>query len=323
MSVVRPWLVVSVVSLLAFPLAAGPDPMPLLQNGKANEALRVLNSQIQNNPNDARAYNLMCRVYFQLEHWDDSIRAAERSVALNADESEYHQWLARAYGKKAEVAGAVTALGLVRKVKSEFEKAVNLDPAGKNLSAHADLAEFYVEAPYVMGGDKGKAKHIADFIMDRDPALGHYVRGQIEEKQNAKDHAEEEYKAAIQASGNLAHYWVMLASFYRRSGRLDDMEAAITKSLNAPRKDGIPLFDGASVLLTAGRNFQQAIRMLRQYLSLDDPGEDGPAFQAHYFLGQLLEKQGDQKGAANEYRAALALASDYRPAQDALAKGSR
>ena len=320
MSVVRPWIVISVVLILAFPLAAGPDAMPLLQNGKADEALRVLNSQIQNNPNDARAYHLMGRVYFQLEHWEDSIRAAEKAVALASDESAYHQWLARAYGKKAEVAGAVTALGLVRKVKAEFEKAVNLDPAGKNLSAHADLAEFYVEAPYVMGGDKGKAKHIADFIMDRDPALGHYVLGQIEEKHNTKDRAEEEYKAAIQASGNMAHYWVMLASFYRRSGRLDDMEAAITRSLNAPRKDGIPFFDGASVLLVGGRNFQQAIRMLRQYLSLDDPGEDGPAFQAHYFLGWLLEKQGDQKGAANEYRAALALASDYRPAQEAMAR---
>jgi tetratricopeptide (TPR) repeat protein len=312
-------------ALLAFPLAAsaGPDAALLLQNGRANEALQVLNSQVQNNPNDARAYNLICRVYFQLEHWDDAIHAAERSVALDSQESEYHQWLARAYGRKAEAAGAVTALTLVRKVKAEFEKAVALDQAGKNLSARADLAEFYIDAPYIMGGDKTKAKHLADFIMNQDPALAHYVRGQLEEKQNAKEHAEEEYKAAIEASGNRAHYWVMLATFYRRSGRLDEMEAAIAKSLSAPRKDGIPLFDGASALLTAGRNFQGAIRMLRQYLSLDDPAEDGPAFQAHYFLGLLLEKQRDLKAAAGEYRAALALASEYRPAQEALARVTR
>ena len=114
-----------------------------------------------------------------------------------------------------------------------------------------------------------------------------------------------------------------LASFYRRAGRLDDMEAAIHSSLTARREEGISLFDGASLLLTAGRNFPEAVKMLRSYLSLEDPAEDGPAFQAHYFLGVLLEKQADIKAAAAEYRAALALASDYKPAQDALARLAR
>jgi tetratricopeptide (TPR) repeat protein len=101
------------------------------------------------------------------------------------------------------------------------------------------------------------------------------------------------------------------------------MEAAITKSLNAPRKDPIALFDGATVLLAAGRNFPEAIRMFQQYLSMADPAEDGPAFRAHYLLGLLREKQGEFKAAADEYRAALALASDYRPAQEALARINR
>ena len=40
-------------------------------------------------------------------------------------------------------------------------------------------------------------------------------------------------------------------------------------------------------------------------------------------LGQLLEQQGDRQGAAREYRAALALASQFRRAQDALTRVSR
>lgn len=320
MSVVRLPAILIALFTLPVSVSAGPDASVLLQSGKANEALRLLNSQVQSNPDDARAYNLMCRVYFQLEHWDDAIRAAEKSVALAPREGEYHQWLARADGKKAESAGAVTAISLVRKVKAEFEKAVALDPEGKNLSAYVDLSEFYIEAPYLMGGDKPKARRLADFIANYDPALAHYVRAMLEEKLNARDRAEQEYKEAIQAGGNQARYWVMLASFYRRAGRFNEMEAAITSSLNAPRKDAIPLFEGASVLLNGGRNFQGAIRMLRQYLSGDDPVEDGPAFQAHYFLGLLLEKQGDAKSAVTEYRAALDLASDYHPAQAGLAR---
>jgi len=318
------WLLVIFLLLLPALGATGEvDPALLLQNGKADQALQVLNAQIAKNPNDAQLYNLMARVYFQLERWDESIKAAEKSIALAPQVSEYHQWVARACGEKADAAGALTAFNLVRKVKSEFEKAVALDAAGKNLSAHSDLAEFYIEAPSMMGGDKSKARRLAEFIMKDDPALAHYLHARLEEKQNAKERAEEEYKAAIQASGNLARYWVSLASFYRRVGRLDDMESALSKSRKAAQQDGVPLFDGASLLLTGGRNFPEAIAMLRHYLSLDDPVEDGPSFQAHYLLGVLLEKQGDVKAATAEYRAAVAMASEYRPAQEALARVGR
>ncbi|HEY6348628.1 MAG TPA: tetratricopeptide repeat protein [Candidatus Angelobacter sp.] len=303
--------------------AAEPDAISLLQNGKANQALQVLNGRIQKDANDAQAYNLMARVYFQLEHWDDAIHAAEKSIALAPQVSEYHQWLARAYGEKAEAAGPMSAFSLVRRVKSEFEKAVALDTEGKNLSVRADLAEFYIEAPYVMGGDKTKARRLADFVMQHDAALAHNLLGKLEEKQNAKDHAEKEYQSAIEASGNRARYWVNLASFYRRVGRPEDMESAVNKSLKVKQDEGISLFEGATLLLNSGRNLPQAMQMLHRYLALNDPAEDAPAFQAHHFLGLLLEKQGDAKAAAVEYRAALALASDYKPAQDGLARVSR
>ncbi len=323
MNPARPSIIFSALLAFVLTLPAAPDGVTLLQNGKADEALKLLSSQIQNNPNDARAYNLQARVYFQLERWDEAVRAAERSVALSPQESQYHQWLGRTYGRKAEAGGVLTALGLVRKVKAEFEKAVSLDPEGNNLSARADLEEFCIEAPYFMGGDKGKARRLADFVKTRDVALGDFMLARLEEKQNAKDHAEQDYKAAIQASGNQAHYWLALAHFYRRASRPDDMESAVTKALTAPRKDGLPLFDAAWLFYAGGRNFPVAIQLFRQYLSLEDHAEDGPAFQAHYFLGAIFEKQGDNKAAATEYQSALAMAAQYRPAQEALARVKR
>src|SRR2546423_1812167 len=198
-----------------------------------------------------------------------------------------------------------------------------MDSMGKNLMARVDLAEFYTEAPSIMGGDKSKARQLADFVLKHDPALSHYMYARIEEKQNSRDKAEQEYKAAVQTSGNLAQYWVNLASFYRRAGRLDEMESAVNKAAGAQHKNNTPLFDAASLLLQAGRNYPGAIQMFRHYLSGNDFTEDAPAFQARYLLGTLLEKQGDSQGAATEYRTALALASRYQPAQDALARVSR
>lgn len=296
------------------------DPLTLLRAGRADEALAALLPRIEKDPTDAEALHLISRVHYQLGQWDDAIRAAEKAVHLKPDNSEYHLWLGRAYGMKAESNGPVGALMLVRKVKAEFEKAVALD--ARNLAAATDLAEFYTEAPAIMGGDRSKARLLAERVLQQDAAQGHSMRAMIEANKK-NPHAEEEYKAALSASGNRARHWINLAAYYRELGRLDDMEAAIQKAWTAPRSENTPLFDGAALLLRAGRNFPGAIEMLRAYLAPDMPEEDGPAFQAHLYLGQLLESQGDKSAAADEYRASLALASRYKPAQDALLRISR
>jgi tetratricopeptide (TPR) repeat protein len=311
-----------VVLALVLPLpATDASPEELVKSGRADDALRALNLHVQENPNDAAAFNLLSRVYFQLESWDNAIQMAEKSIALEPRNSVYHQWLGRAAGRKAEVSNPFTAFGLARKVRAEFERAVSYD--GNNDSARADLAEYYLEAPSFLGGDKKKARQQAEAVAQHDPALGRYIIAHVEEKQGT-GRAEEEYKKAIDLStSDAARYWIELASYYRRSGRPQDMEAAITKSLAASSRTATPGYDGAYMLLVTGRSFPRAAQMVRQYLADDNHSEDAPAFHAHHLLGQLLEKQGDRRGAAEEYRAALALASQFRPARDALARVSR
>jgi tetratricopeptide (TPR) repeat protein len=300
--------------------AADVNPQDLLRAGKADEARRALDSDLQRNPNNAQTYHLLCRLYYQLQQWDSALKMAEKSVALEPQNSIYHQWLGRAAGRKAENSNPFTAFGLARRVRSEFEKAVALD--GANVSARSDLAEYYMEAPYFLGGDKNKALQQAEAVSHTDPAVAAYIRAHVEEKQGGSN-AELEYKKAISESGNQSRYWIELAHYYRRAGRPQDMEAAIRQSLTAAHSTSLPDYDGAFLLMRSERNWNGAIPMLRRYLSSDNLSEDGPAFNAHFMLGTLLEKQGDRKGAAEEYRAALALASDYRAARDALARVSR
>jgi tetratricopeptide (TPR) repeat protein len=296
------------------------DPAALLKAGKADLAIHALNLAIARAPNDARSYNLLCRVYFQLELWDNSMRMAEKALALDPQNSSYHLWLGRAMGRKAEEANPFTAFGLARKVKIEFERAVAFD--GNNLAARSDLSEFYLEAPGFLGGDKNKAKQQADYVARHDRALASYIYARVAEKQGNTG-AEAEYKKAIAASSQPSRYWVELAYFYRRAGRLGEMEDAIRHSLAAVQQAGASEFDAAALLLHSGRNFAGATQILRNYVSQEDPSEDGPAFRAHYLLGVLLEKQGKKNEAAAEFQTALNMASEYRPAQDALARVSR
>lgn len=299
---------------------ADADPAALLKAGKADQAIHALNLEIKRAPNDARWYNLMCRVYYQLELWDDSMHMAEKALTLNPQNSSYHLWLGRAMGRKAEDANPFTAFGLARKVKIEFERAVALDK--DNLPARSDLSEFYLEAPGFLGGDKNKAKQQADYVAEHDRALASYIYARVQEKQGNTG-AEAEYKKAIAVSSRPARYWVELAHFYRRTGRMGEMEDAIRHSVSAAQQGEPSEFDAAALLLHSGRDFAGATQILRHYVSVEDSSEDGPAFRAHYLLGVLLEKQGKKKEAAAEFQTALNMASEYRPAQDALARVSR
>ena len=293
---------------------AAASPTDLLDAGHVDEAIQSLQQQITRAPTDAEAHNLLCRSYFQLEAWERGISACERSVNLDPGKSLYHLWLGRIYGEKADRAGFLSAAGMAKKVRNEFERAVELDP--NSWEARTDLAEFYLEAPGIVGGGKDKARAQADALSTLKPAMGHYILARIAEKNKDTATAEREYRAAIQASQGGAHAWLNLALFYRHTGRFEEMEQALHTMETRPTDRPESFMDGASILFRAGRNLPFAIQLLKRYLSA--PVEAEPAFRAHYLLGQLLEKQGDRPGAAEEYRAALALAHEFTRARDAL-----
>jgi len=311
-------LLLFVILLSGLLSAASPTAMPsskdLLSAGRVDDAIQILERQVGQSTADAESYNLLCRAYFMLEQWDRGIAACERARNLDPQKSLFHLWLGRIYGEKADRAGFFSAAGLVKKVRTSFERAVELDP--RNWEARSDLAEFYLEAPGIVGGGKDKAQAQADAITPLNPAAARWVAARIAAKAHDTAAAEREYRAAIAADQSLGRAWVDLAAFLLRNNRPDDMEEVLTNLESVPVKQREALRDGASVLLRAGRNYPLAVRLLRSYLS--SPVEEAPAFKAHDMLGQLLEKQGDRKAAAEEYQSALALAHGYARAKEDL-----
>ena len=301
-------------SLLLPPAYAAASPKELLAAGHVDEAIQTLEQQISRSATDAESYNLLCRAYFMSEEWDRGITACERARSLDPQKSLYHLWLGRIYGEKADRAGFLSAAGLAKKVRISFERAVELDP--RNWEARVNLAEFYLDAPGIMGGGKDKAREQADALVPLNPAMAHWVLARIASKDKDTAGAEREYRAAIAASQSGARAWFELALFFFHANRLDEMEQALRTMESSPVDRPESLMDGASLLLRTGRDYPLAVRLLRRYLS--SPVEEGPAFKAHDLLGQLLEKQGDRRASAEEYRAALALSHTYAHAQQDL-----
>lgn len=300
--------------VLSLAVRADTSPKELLASGRVDEAIRTLEQQTSGAAPDAEAFNLLCRAHYMIDEWDRGIAACERAIVLDPQKSLYHLWLGRIYGEKADRAGFVSAAGLAKKVRTEFERAVELDP--KNSEARADLAEFYIEAPSIVGGGKDKARAQAEALAGFNPALADYVTGRIAEKDKDKATAERAYRAAIETSHGTAQAWLHMAQFMAHNQRPDEMEQALHTMESSPVDRPEALMDGASLLLRTGGDNALAVRLLRRYLTA--PVEEGPAFKAHDLLGQVLEKQGDRRAAAEEYRAALALSQTFARAREDL-----
>ena len=310
-------LLLATATAPAFSAAVKPT-LEVLAEGHADEAIRVLRAQVQNAPHDGEAWLLLLQAYYRVQHWDEAIAAGQQAVAVDPTNSRFHLWLGRAYGEKAAHSSWYSALLLAKKTRVEFETAVALN--GQNSEARSDLAAFYLEAPAFLGGGKDKAHTLADQAR----ALGaegisFRIGAAVAEAEKNYALAEQNLQAAIRVTHD-PDFIIDLAAFYQRRGRLADMDAAVNEAVKtAMEAQSSPVLVGAAELLySAGRNFRAASQLLRDYIGSSRHSADAPLFRAHYLLGSILEKQGEKAAAGEQYRAALALASDFAPARQAL-----
>jgi tetratricopeptide (TPR) repeat protein len=294
-----------------------------LQTGEADKALALLQPLTQADSgqigarNQAEAHNLECRVRYILEQWDRAASECEKAVNLDRENAEYHMWLGRALGEKAGRASFLSAYSLGKRVRAEFEESVRLNP--RSAESLQDLGEFYYSAPSVVGGGSDKAEKVATQLDRIEPARAHELRGHIAEEHKDFGTAEREFKQAVAVAAHPAFQWGALASFYRRRARWMDMESAVQSCMTAAEHDkhaAVALYDAASVLIRTNRNPLLAAKMMESYLAGSLKTEEAPAFVAHVRLGRLKEQMGDTEGAKRERALALALAHDYKPAQE-------
>jgi tetratricopeptide (TPR) repeat protein len=315
-------------ALLALP------PGPLRGEGASGEAQRAFSggeyaraaalfkAAIEKDPSDPGPRHWLARCQYELRQYDEAAKSEERAVAIDPGRSEYHQWLGRALGGRAERAGWLTAFVLARRVGAEFEHAVRLDP--HNLRAQRDLIEFYGRAPGIVGGGQAKAWRQAEALAGIAPLEARLARAELWRDQARPDRAEAEYRLVLEARPGLPGPCLEVADFYEQRRDGPRMSEAVEAATAADRGDPqLAYYAGVAAFLLGGRD-AEAERLLAKYLDTVPPRSDLPTpAAAREWLGRLYERGGQRAAAAREYQSALALDPDRKGAREALRRLGR
>jgi tetratricopeptide (TPR) repeat protein len=289
--------------------------------------------------NDAEGFYLNATVKQLWGALDEAEKLAERAVAANPKEARYHYRLAVIAGIKAQKASVLHQMGLARKFKKEADAALAIDP--NHVRALDMMMSFYLEAPSIVGGDRAKARAIADRLMKIDPVEGYraqvtlaryekqpdrmegLLRKSVEASpdsyeahmdlgnwcanQKKFDEAERHAREAIRAHSDRAGAYGLLAIALVYQDRWADVDTVLAQGEKADPDNLIPYYRAANNCLVRKVELPRAERYFRKYLAQEPEAETPTHAVAHWRLGLVLEQEGRKQDAIAELQTAAKM----------------
>ena len=300
--------------------ALAPEIETLYNAGSYSSAAEALQAAIAQNPKDASLYYWLGRCYFEIRDFNRSISNWERAVALDSNRSEYHDWLGRAYGRKAEEdshSKMASALSLAHRTHHEFEVAVQLD--GRNVDAQRDLIAFMASAPRDLGGGEERALEQIHTLSGVDPLEGELALADLYAVKKKFEQASEEYQKVLKSAPNGIDASLEAAGYYRDRGEAEYMEQAVEAATKIASSDRRLSYYRGVVLLLEKKDADVAEKDLHTYLDTVPDNSELPAHSSAYeWLGKLYENEKRLDLAAEQYKAALTLDPQNKGLRDAL-----
>src|SRR5229473_4726345 len=278
------------------------------------KAIQELKAAAAKDPQNGDVQLLLVKSYLELQEHDPAIKSAEKAVAIDGQNSVYHEWLGRAYGEKADHAGWFSAISLAKKTHKEFEMAVELD--ARNYSARQALIEFDCSAPGLVGGGEDKALPQIRQLAEMDAAEGHYAAGNCRRQKKDFAAADDEFAKALESRPKSAELIYDIGDYAVKRGQAERLITVADAGERVAPGDPRGKFYRGVALVLKKENPEEAERLLEEY-GKKAPRRSGyprPA-AAHAWLGRLFEDQNKVEDAAREFASALKLDPKNKMAQ--------
>jgi tetratricopeptide (TPR) repeat protein len=131
------------------------------------QALAILTRALVADEHNYQVLWRAARAYYQVgndasnrekqHYFERGIKMGQRAVAEQPSSVEGHFWLAANYGGLSEIQGIWQAFQMVKRVRTEMETALRLQPDYEDGSAYRALGEIARQLPGVLGGNLKRA----------------------------------------------------------------------------------------------------------------------------------------------------------------------
>lgn len=248
------------------------------------EAQHAFEALALENPENPDIQFYLGRLALQRDDQTQAVTYLEKAVSLRPQESRYHVRLGDAYGRSAQKAGLFSKLGLAAKCRTEYARAVELDP--KSIEARLSLMGFYQQAPGFAGGSMDQALEQAREIKKLDAFRGRLA----------------------------------IAGLCVAEKKFNEAFAEFDEVLKTSPDDYAALFQSGRLSAVCGQRLDEGLTALQRCLALTPPEGQPPHAAAHWRIGNILEKKGDKAGARAAYEAALKIDPKFPQALESLRK---
>jgi Flp pilus assembly protein TadD len=251
----------------------------LYQRTQYEDSLHLL---AQDPAPDGDNYLLSGKNYFMLGDYKRATDFLEKAVASSPGNSDYELWLGRAWGRRAETSGWLTAGVHASKARQCFEKAIALDP--HNREAKNDLFAFYLNAPGFLGGGIERAEAFAKSIANERPAEYESEEAQIADRKKDYAAAEAHLRRAMELAPDAPGRVLDLARYVAKRGRLAESDALFEQARKLAPSQPRVAFAKARADIENHRNLEQARGLLQSYLHASLTPDDPPRQEAEKLL---------------------------------------
>jgi cytochrome c-type biogenesis protein CcmH/NrfG len=129
---------------------------------------------------EASSLFLIGRDCYMTGDFKKATRYLKKAVMKAPENSEYADWLGRAYYRRAETSDPLSGVVMTKKARQAFERAVQLN--GRNADALSDLFDYYLETPGVLGGGHDKAANVVGMMLTVDPSQAFFEQWKLAQR---------------------------------------------------------------------------------------------------------------------------------------------
>ena len=291
------------------------DAVQLYEAGDREAAARAFAALDEKLP--GVAYHLG-RLAFDEQRWDDALEYFEHAAEADPDNDRYWMWIGNTAGSWASRANVLRAGRLAGRVRSAFERAVELNPG--NLDARSSLIGFHLQAPGIVGGDRDEAQRQLAAIRELDPRRGYREAARIQLMEEQPELAAAIYRQGLTEYPDDVPLTIALAVLLQQQEQYAEAHQLLLPLGQAESPDLTALYQLGRTGALSGQFLDDAAAAMARYIELAEQRTDAPVplYAAWWRQGMIHEHADRLQDALKSYERAVALNPDDEQSAAAL-----